>query len=116
MKCLVIDDEPLVRKSLERALHNKGHEVFCAANGTEGLGKWKELSPQLVFLDVLMPDLTGPEVLERLAPAERLHTKVVLMSAFSGSVDTEGADTFVQKPFADIYEVVKIGENLVISN
>lgn len=113
MKCLVIDDEPLVRKSLERALRKNGHEVFSAENGNQGLSMWKELGPDLVFLDVLMPDITGPEVLEKLTDSDRKRSKVILMSAYSGSVQTKGADLFLQKPFEDIYQVVKMGEDLL---
>ena len=53
MKILIVDDEPLVRKSLSRACRSKGHEVVEAVDGTEGLAKWRETTPDLVFLDVL---------------------------------------------------------------
>lgn len=113
MKILIVDDEPLVRRSLARALKGRGHEVLEATDGPSGLASWKGEDPDLVFLDVLMPGLTGPQVLEEMGPARR--AKVVLMSAFSGEHNVEkgqGADLFLPKPFEDIFEVVKLAEEL----
>ncbi|QDK36652.1 response regulator [Bdellovibrio sp. NC01] len=116
MKVLVIDDEALVRRSLTRALRAKGHEVFEAVNGTEGLAQWRGLHPDLIFLDVLMPGLNGPEVLKEMGAART--GKVVLMSAFAGEHNMEtaqqmGADIFVPKPFEDIFAIVKMAEDLL---
>ena len=49
MKILVVDDEALVRKSLRRAAEARGHEVVEAVDGEEGLKKWAEVAPDLVF-------------------------------------------------------------------
>lgn len=116
LKILIVDDEALVRRSLSRALKNKGYEVMEAANGTEGLQSWKTWQPDLVFLDVLMPGLTGPEVLKEMDGHSK--AKVVLMSAFSGEHNVEtaqqmGAHLFVPKPFEDIFTVVKMAEDLL---
>lgn len=116
MKVLIIDDETLVRRSLYRVLQSKGHEVMEAVNGTEGLQVWRTWQPDLVFLDVLMPGLTGPEVLKEIQDVGK--TKVVLMSAFSGEHNVQtaqqmGADLFVPKPFEDIFAVVDLAEGLL---
>lgn len=115
MKILVIDDEALVRRSLSRALKSRGHEVLEAADGNEGLRLWQESSPDLIFLDVLMPGLTGPQVLKEIGSAKK--GRVVLISAFSGEHNMEtalqmGADLFVPKPFEDIFAVVQLAEDL----
>lgn len=116
MKILIVDDEALVRRSLARALQSKGYEVKEAVNGIEGLNLWKSWSPDLVFLDVLMPGLTGPEVLKEIGSD---HTaKVILISAFSGEHNMQtaqhmGANLFVPKPFEDIFAVVKMAEDLL---
>ncbi|WII70749.1 response regulator [Bdellovibrio sp. 22V] len=117
MKILIVDDEALVRRSLSRALKSKGHEVMEAENGTDGLQAWKTWQPHLVFLDVLMPGMTGPEVLKEIGSGKT--AKVVLMSAFSGEHNMEtaqqmGADVFVPKPFEDIFAVVKMAEELLV--
>lgn len=115
MKVLVVDDEDVVRRSLVRVCGRRDHAVFEASNGEEALEVWKEIQPDLVYLDVLMPGLSGPEVLKEVG--ERVHTKVVLMSAYAGEYDdmtvkSLGADLFIQKPFEDIFSVVEKGESL----
>jgi CheY-like chemotaxis protein len=116
MNVLIIDDEPLVRRSLGRALKSRGHETHEAEDGIKGLSAWKEFKPDLVFLDVLMPGMTGPQVLREIGP-ERTG-KVILISAFSGEHNMEtatqmGANLFIPKPFDDIFAVVTLAESLM---
>jgi CheY-like chemotaxis protein len=111
-KILVIDDEPLVRRSLKRALENSGYQVFEATDGKQGLAAWEKEKPDLVFLDILMPGLTGPEVLAELNLETRQDCRVILISAYSGeysldSAKSLGADHFIPKPFEDIFGIVK---------
>lgn len=115
MKILIVDDEPLVRRSLARALKSKGHEILEAEDGLQGLQMWREQKPDLVFLDVLMPKMTGPQVLAE-AGAQR-SGKVILISAFSGEHNMEtalqmGADLFIPKPFDDIFSIVSVAEKM----
>jgi two-component system, response regulator PdtaR len=117
MKVLIIDDEPLVRLSLKRALEKAKHEVEEAPDGRSGLEQWERFKPDLVFLDVLMPRLSGPDLLRALTPAVKGETKVILMSAFAGDYDLDkakslGADLFIAKPFDDVFEVIRRGEEL----
>ncbi|MCB0415779.1 MAG: response regulator [Bdellovibrionales bacterium] len=116
MKILVVDDESIVRRAIVRALEKKGHEVFEAENGKIGYDLWKSNQPDLMFLDVLMPELSGPEVLKKMGTQK--FTKVVLMSAYSGEYNVEkakgiGADVFVAKPFDNIFTVVEQAIGLV---
>lgn len=118
MKVLLVDDESLVRLSLKRALIKRGHEVVEATDGAEALERWADVAPDLVYLDVLMPKVSGPEVLRALTPEARAHAKVILMSAFSGEYDLEkakllGADLYVPKPFDDVFATVSLGEELI---
>jgi CheY-like chemotaxis protein len=123
VKILIVDDEPLVRKSLGRACRARGHEVVEAADGIEGLSVWKSALPHLVFLDVLMPGLSGPELLKEISkeiandPASGVRAKVILMSAYSGehnvaTAQQMGADLFIPKPFEDVFAVVARAEEL----
>lgn len=121
MKILIVDDEPLVRKSLGRACAAKGHQVIEAVDGSEGLVKWLEADPDVVFLDVLMPGLSGPELLKEIAArtgaTTRPRARVLLMSAYSGehniaTAQQMGADLFIPKPFDDVFAVVAKGEEL----
>jgi two-component system, response regulator PdtaR len=117
MKVLVVDDEPLVRLSLKRALVKHGHEVQVAEDGQSGLEAFTAFHPHLVYLDVLMPRMSGPDLLKNLPAAARGTAKVILMSAFAGEYDLEkakslGADLFIPKPFEDVFTVVRQGEEL----
>lgn len=120
MKILIVDDEPLVRKSLGRAFKAKGHEVTEAVDGTDGLARWLESNPDIVFVDVLMPGLSGPELLKEALPkleARNWRGRVILMSAYSGehnvtTAQQMGADLFVPKPFDDVFMLVSKAEEL----
>jgi len=122
LKILIVDDEPLVRKSLARAFRAKGHAVTEAADGAEGLARWMDgAPPDVAFVDVLMPGLSGPELLgeigRRMGAEDRGRTKVVLISAYSGehnvaTAQQMGADLFIPKPFDDIFALVKKAEEL----
>lgn len=120
MRILIVDDEPLVRRSLARALKSNEHETFEAVDGLQGLSAWKSEKPDVVFLDVLMPGMNGPEVLREMIQSEGAGNigKVILISAFSGEHNMEtalqmGAHLFIPKPFENIFEVVTMAEELV---
>lgn len=118
MKVLIVDDEPLIRLSLSRAFSGQGAEVQVAEDGVEGEKKWTEFNPDVVVLDVLMPGLTGPQLIAKVK--NRTTSKIVLISAFSGDYDVEsvkklGADLFIAKPFENIFDVVKRVQQLVKS-
>jgi two-component system, response regulator PdtaR len=119
MRILVVDDEPLVRRSLQKALQFNKHEVLLAEDGRQGIDIWLKENPDLVFLDILMPSLSGLQVLKELG--NKKNCKVILMSAYSGVHDQEtvkqmGADLFLEKPFEDIMQVVRAAEELVSSH
>ncbi|PWU20150.1 MAG: response regulator [Bdellovibrio sp.] len=118
MKVLIVDDEPLVRRSLKRILNKEGWLVEEAIDGLEGLQKWKSFQPDLVLLDVLMPGLSGPQVMENMKPETRGPSRVILMSAYTGDWNQDktrelGADLFLAKPFENIFEVVNVIKKLV---
>jgi CheY-like chemotaxis protein len=117
LKVLIVDDEPLVRLSLKRALEKSGHQVAEGDDGLQGLERWREFSPELTYLDVLMPRMSGPDLLKAIRASGKACGKVILMSAFTGEYDLEkakslGADLFIVKPFEDIFAIVKQGEEL----
>lgn len=116
MRVLVIDDEPAVRRALRRALEIKGHEVKEAQDGLDGLDVWKSWQPEVVYLDVLMPGLSGPEVLAEMGGQPQ--ARVILMSAYMADYSIEkvrelGASFFEAKPFEDIFAVVARAEELI---
>lgn len=116
MKVLIIDDEELVRKSLSRAFRSRNHEVVEAAGGVEGQSLWESEKPDLIFIDVLMPDINGPKVIENMQG--RTSSRIILMSAYTGGYDLNkakslGADLFIPKPFENIFDTIKVAEDLI---
>jgi signal transduction histidine kinase len=101
---LVVDDDPRNRKLLEEYLVGAGYKVRLAQDGRSALAEAAEKAPDLVLLDVMMPDLSGLEVCRKLKadPRTRL-SQVVLVTALDGTphrvegLDT-GADDYVSKP------------------
>ena len=104
MRILVVDDELAVRESLRRALALEGHEVELAADGREALATIARSTPDLVVLDVLMPELDGIEVSRRLRAAGD-RTPILMLTARAEVEDRvagldAGADDYLGKPFA----------------
>ena len=99
---LVVDDEPQVRHALRRALEGEGDRVLCAATGTEAVDLAAAETPDLVVLDLWLPDIDGVEVVRRLRGW--LDVPILILSGDSdterkvGALDS-GADDFLQKPF-----------------
>ena len=102
---LVADDERALREGLARILRADGHTVTTAADGAEALAVFRELRPDVVLLDVMMPKLDGFEVCRRLkADPDSLLTPVVLVTGLGDVQDRvrgieAGADDFIVKPF-----------------
>lgn len=104
---LLVDDEPLVRRSGKRILSQMGFDVIEASNGEEAIGKYTNHHHRfdVVLLDLIMPDMEGDEVFRRLRALDQ-NVKVIFVSAYSRDtirVDNllaEGAIDFIQKPFS----------------
>jgi two-component system response regulator MprA len=104
MRILVVDDEPAVRTSLERALSLEGYDVTLAADGAAALDTLAAAPPDAVILDVSMPGLDGLEVCRRMRQAGD-RTPVLLLTARDAVDDRvegldAGADDYLVKPFA----------------
>jgi two-component system OmpR family response regulator len=108
-RVLVVDDEPSIVDALSTALRYEGFDVHEAQTGREAL-KWAEsLRPDLIVLDIMLPDLDGLEVTRRLR-RDGLRTPVLFLTARDSTEDkisglTVGGDDYVTKPFS-LAEVV----------
>ena len=101
---LVVDDEPAVRRALERALRLENHEVTLAEDGEQALDVLAGTTADAVILDILMPKLDGLEVCRRLRKAGD-RTPVLMLTARDAIDDRvegldAGADDYLVKPFA----------------
>ncbi|MDF1595934.1 MAG: response regulator [Acidimicrobiia bacterium] len=105
-RILVIDDAPATLRLLEIALGREGYEVLTEVDGESGLAASFEQIPDLIILDIALPDLDGWEILARLRDDERTtEIPVLIMSAhdhdaISGRADVTNASAFIGKPFA----------------
>ncbi len=84
-KVLVVDDEADVRTFLSAALKKNGYQVHTASNGAEALKLAKEVEPDLVVLDLMMPRQTGTDFYRNLSKDKQLqHTPVIVVSGLAG--------------------------------
>jgi DNA-binding NtrC family response regulator len=104
LKILIIEDEKLIRWSLEKHLSSVGYKVFSAETGEEGIRTFEQHHPDIVFTDNKLPKMQGLEVIQKIKSLED-ETAIVFMTAF-GSIDTAvnamkaGASEYINKPFS----------------
>jgi len=104
MKILVVDDEQAVRESLRRSLRFNGYEVLTANDGLEAVETVRAKNPELLILDVMMPNMDGLEVCRTLR-SEGWDRPILVLTARDGVSDRvagldAGADDYLPKPFA----------------
>ena len=105
-KVLIVDDEPSILMSLEFLMHKEGYEVFVARDGAEALDIINKETPDIIILDIMMPDVDGYEVCQLVKASDSTsHIKVIFLSAKSKPEDIEkglemGADLYLTKPFS----------------
>jgi DNA-binding NtrC family response regulator len=108
----VVDDEADIREGLELLLTSEGYAAELAENGTEGLRKMEERAYDLVLLDLMMPDLSGMEVIERVRGRDR-DTPIFMITAY-GSVEAAvhalklGANDYFSKPWDNEKLIIEI--------
>jgi DNA-binding response OmpR family regulator len=111
-KILLVDDEESIVSTLTTFLELSGFDVVTARNGVEALERVSQYRPDLIVLDVLMPQLDGRETLRRLRGRQD-WTPVILLTQVTGAVQRimaieEGADDYLNKPFDPQELVVRI--------
>ena len=102
MKILVVDDEELLVKGIRFNLQNDGYEILCGSNGLEAVNMAREHSPDLIILDVMMPEMDGMTACA--AIREFSNVPIILLTAKTDDMDKlmgfdHGADDYVTKPF-----------------
>ncbi|MBE5894286.1 MAG: response regulator [Lachnospiraceae bacterium] len=103
-KVLICEDARLTRTTLRKILTEGGHEVVGeAVNGAEAVEKYKELQPEVVFMDIVMPEMDGLEAL-RLILEYDPNAQVIMCSSLAqqkkvANAETIGAKDFIVKPF-----------------
>ena len=102
MKILVVDDEELLVKGIRFNLQNEGYEILTGSNGREAVDMARQNEPDLIILDVMMPEMDGMTACARIR--EFSNVPIILLTAKTDDMDKlmgfdHGADDYVTKPF-----------------
>jgi len=115
----LVDDDPDVRDLVEYKLVQSGHQVLCATNGHDALVLVPEARPALLLLDVMMPGISGFDVLEQLRAREATKSlPIIMLTAKAQDADTArgftlGANDYVFKPFSPRELMSRVNLHLV---
>ena len=114
-KILIVEDDDNIRELLRLYLEREGYEITEAENGAVGLSKWKAENPDMMLLDVMMPDMDGFQVLQKIRAKN--NVPVLMLTAKSGEEDKVaglrlGADDFIPKPFDNLEVLARVEAQL----
>ncbi|WP_452597731.1 response regulator transcription factor [Pontimicrobium sp. MEBiC01747] len=114
IKILLVDDEPDILEIVGYNLSNEGYEVITAENGFEGVKKAKKEQPQLIILDVMMPEMDGIEACENIRKIPELKDTIITFLTARGEDYSQvagfdaGADDYITKPIKPKVLVSKV--------
>ena len=114
-KILIVEDEANIRELLRLYLEREGYTVLEAENGVEGIKKWKSDKPDMLLLDVMMPDMDGIAMCRRIR--ETNNIPIIMVSAKTQDIDkivglSTGADDYVAKPFNPLELMARVKSQL----
>ena len=110
-RILIVDDSSTEVHAFARMLENNNHEVLIASNGAEGLAKAKEAIPDLILMDIVMPEMDGFQATRLINRApETAHIPIIIISTKSQETDK----VWAQRQGAQAYIVKPIEENTLI--
>ena len=122
MRILLVDDSKTILRANERVLHKAGYEVICAEDGLSAIKAARSQKPDLILLDMILPRMSGPEVLEHLkADAATADIPVVVLSSLTEKnrqklIDA-GAEEYLEKssltPTPGVNLLPKMLENII---
>ncbi len=104
IRVLLVDDEPALTNLVKMALHYEGWQVDVAHNGREAVVKFEGLGPDVLVLDIMLPDIDGLQILQRVRESDA-YTPTLFLTARDSVTDrvtglTSGADDYMTKPFS----------------
>nr|WP_321227210.1 response regulator transcription factor [uncultured Psychroserpens sp.] len=114
IKILLVDDEPDILEIVGYNLSNEGYQVITAENGIEGVKKAKKEKPQLIILDVMMPEMDGIEACEQIRKIPDLSNTIITFLTARGEDYSQmagfdaGADDYITKPIKPKVLVSKV--------
>ena len=104
IRVLLVDDEPALTNLVKMALHYEGWVVDVAHNGRDAIAKFDKIGPDVLVLDIMLPDVDGLQILQRVRESEA-YTPTLFLTARDSVMDrvtglTAGADDYMTKPFS----------------
>jgi DNA-binding response OmpR family regulator len=117
-RILIVDDEPNIVLALELLMKKEGYEVHTVDDGERAVQAAKDLQPDLILLDIMMPKMDGYEVCQRIRSDALLKdVSIIMLTAKGREVEREkglalGADHYITKPFSTRQVVMKVKEIL----
>lgn len=112
-----MEDEPLIRKTVELKLKKEGFEVICCENGRDGIEKLATELPDIVLTDMMMPYMSGLEVVSAVKAITQKNISVIVFSSMGQEHIVEeafalGADDYITKPFSLTELTIRIKKQL----
>jgi CheY-like chemotaxis protein len=113
-KILVADDNENIREALTYLLEDEGYQLWLAKDGAEAITKVREFRPDILFLDIMMPEINGYDVCRTIKSDPILKNTYVIMLTAKGQVAEQergkevGADEYIVKPFSPMEILTKI--------
>jgi two-component system, OmpR family, response regulator TrcR len=104
IRVLLVDDEPALTNLVKMALHYEGWDVEIAHNGRDAIAKFDKVAPDVLVLDIMLPDVDGLHILRRVRESDA-YTPTLFLTARDSVMDrvtglTAGADDYMTKPFS----------------
>lgn len=121
-KILLVEDDPLVYRLYQKLFEKEGYETELGTNGQEGLDKLANFTPDVILLDIMMPQMNGIEMLEKLKadPATKNIPVIVLTNVtdigVSNEVFSKGADLSIAKSETEPDEVIRWIDSVLQKN
>lgn len=118
-KVLIVDDEPNIQLSLSFLLQKEGYSVETASNGIEAIEHFHSFAPDIVLLDVMMPEMDGYSTAEKLRALDETSKVHIIFLTAKGTKDDRktgylsGGDDYIVKPFDNQELLDKIAEKIL---
>ncbi|MCF6318608.1 MAG: response regulator [Proteobacteria bacterium] len=119
-RILIVDDSPSQLFGMQKIIEKMGHEVLSANNGNEGVQTAKEQIPDLILMDVVMPDLNGFQATRKISKEERTsHIPIIMVTTKNLQTDKvwgmrQGAKDYLVKPVSEKALIKSINEHLPV--
>lgn len=118
-KILIADDNENIRDALTYLLEDEGYELMLAKDGADALRKVRERKPDILFLDIMMPEINGYDVCRTIKNDPDLKSIYIIMLTAKGQVAEQergkdvGADEYIVKPFSPMEILAKVKQHFL---